>query len=461
MNQGSISDIFENQKSFFKTGRTQSIEYRRQQLNNLKKLVEENEKSIHEALYKDLKKGEFEAFTSETGFVVQEIQKTLGHLDKWAKKKRVSTSLIHFPASSYVKPEPLGTVLIISPWNYPFQLLLSPLIGALAAGNTAILKPSEVASHTSDIVAELIPKYFENGVISVVEGAVEETQALLELPFDYIFYTGNEFVGKIIMEKASRHLTPVTLELGGKSPCFIVGDLDLELAIKRVTWGKFFNAGQTCVAPDYLLVEERYFDETVRLFKAHIKELFGSDPSASDDYGKIINQRHFDRLLSYFEKDQVLIGGESNKDTCYIAPTVIEANFDSVIMRDEIFGPLCPIIKIKSLQEGIDYVNSRPKPLALYVFTSDNYIEEKILTETTSGGVCINDTLIHLSSDTLPFGGVGASGMGRYHGKYSFDTFSHYRAVMRRKLFMDIPIKYPPYTDSKVSTVRKLLKFLG
>jgi len=456
-----IKSLFENHQSYFAEGETQSVSYRKDQLARLRDMIEQNESRIHQALKEDLGKSEFEAYVSETGFCIQEIDKTIHHVDKWARKKSVSTSLLHFPASSYIKPEPLGTVLIISPWNYPFQLLISPLIGAIAAGNTAILKPSEVAPATSKLVTELVKKTFSESYIAVVEGAVDETQALLDLPFNYIFYTGNEFVGKIVMEKASKHLTPITLELGGKSPCFVVGDVDLELTIKRITWGKFFNAGQTCVAPDYLLIEERHYDQAVEYFKKFIQELYGNDPSQSDDYGKIINERHFDRLMGYFTKDEILVGGDSNRESCYISPTILEANYDSAVMRDEIFGPLCPLIKISSLEDGIKYVNSRPKPLALYIFTNDEGKEQKILHETTSGGVCINDTLLHLSSDTLPFGGVGASGMGMYHGKFSFDTFSHFRAVMKRRQFLDIPIKYPPYNSSKLSQIRKILKFMG
>lgn len=461
MSLENIKTAFQNQKSYFADGETQSVSFRKDQLSRLRDLIEHNESEIHQALKEDLGKSEFEAFVSETGFCIQEIDKTIHHIDKWARPKPVSTSLLHFPASSFIKPEPLGTVLIISPWNYPFQLLISPLVGALAAGNTAILKPSEVAPSTSKLVARLVKENFSEQYITVVEGAVEETQALLDLPFDYIFYTGNEFVGKIVMEKASKHLTPVTLELGGKSPCFIAGDVDLELTIKRITWGKFFNAGQTCVAPDYLLIEEKYYDRTVEYFKKFIQELYGNDPKESDDYGKIINQRHFDRLMGYFSKEDILLGGDSDKEACYISPTILKADYDSPVMKEEIFGPLCPLIKVKSVEEAIKFVNSRPKPLALYIFTNDEFVEQKILNETSSGGVCINDTLLHLSSDTLPFGGVGASGMGMYHGKFSFDTFSHMRAVMKRRQFLDIPIKYPPYNSSKLSKIRKLLKFMG
>ncbi|TNE98087.1 MAG: aldehyde dehydrogenase [Deltaproteobacteria bacterium] len=461
MSLESIKSIFEDHKNYFSEGETLSISFRKNQLARLRDLIEKNEKAIHDALKEDLGKSEFEAYVSETGFCILEIDKAIHNIDKWARTKSVSTSLLHFPASSYIKPEPLGTVLIISPWNYPFQLLISPLVGAIAAGNTAILKPSEVAPATSRIVADLIKNHFSNSYISVVEGAVEETQALLDLPFDYIFYTGNEFVGKIVMEKASKHLTPVTLELGGKSPCFIVGDVDLDLTIKRITWGKFFNAGQTCVAPDYLLVEEKHYEKIVPLFEKYINELYGKDPKISDDYGKIINQRHFDRLMGYFTKEEILLGGDSDREAKYISPTILKAQFDSSVMREEIFGPLCPLIKIKNIDEGIKFVNSRPKPLALYIFTNNEELETKILERTSSGGVCINDTLLHLSSDTLPFGGVGASGMGMYHGKFSFDTFSHFRAVMKRRQMLDIPIKYPPYTSSKLSKIRKLLKFMG
>jgi aldehyde dehydrogenase (NAD+) len=349
-------------------------------------------------------------------------------------------------------------VLVISPWNYPFQLLISPLVGALAAGNTAILKPSEVAQRTSNVIAELVPKYFKEDVVSVVEGAVDETQALLDLPFHHIFYTGNSHVGRIVMEKAAKHLCPVTLELGGKSPCFIDKNNDLDLVGKRLAWGKFFNTGQTCVAPDYVLVEAGVKDRLVTSINKALAEFFPNGAKNSEDYGKIINERHFDRLISYIDETEVLSGGKSDRDNLFIEPTILSSKATSPSMKDEIFGPILPIIEVASYKEAKDFIRSRPHPLAAYAFSKDSHLLEDFSNSITSGGMCLNDSLVHLTSENLPFGGVGESGMGSYHGKRSFDIFSHHKSVMKRGWFPDLPVRYPPY-KGKLGFVRKLLSW--
>jgi acyl-CoA reductase-like NAD-dependent aldehyde dehydrogenase len=374
------------------------------------------------------------------------------------KKKRVKSPFLQFPARSYIVPEPLGVVLVISPWNYPFQLLISPVVGALAAGNTAILKPSEAAQSTSKVIAELVPKYFDKSVVSVVEGAVAETQALLDLPFHHIFYTGNSHVGRIVMEKAAKHLCPVTLELGGKSPCFIDKDNDIDLVGKRLAWGKFFNTGQTCVAPDYVLVEGSVKDKLVNSIKKALLEFFPEGAKNSPDYGRIINERHFDRLLGYMDQSEVISGGNTERESLFIEPTLLNSSASSPSMKDEIFGPILPIIEVADYKEAKNFIRSRPHPLAAYAFSKNNELLEDFTSSVTAGGMCLNDSLVHLTSEHLPFGGVGESGMGSYHGKRSFDIFSHHKSVMKRGWFPDLSVRYPPY-KGKLGLVRKLLSW--
>ncbi len=437
-----------------------SYDSRRDHLLTLRKLILENENKILEALEEDLGKSRFEGVISETLFLVKEIDFSLKKLKKWMKKKRVSTPFLQFPARSFIVPEPVGVVLIISPWNYPFQLLISPLIGALAAGNTAILKPSEVAPAVSSVIAELVPKYFSEGIVGVVEGAIAETQALLDLPFQHIFYTGNSHVGRIIMEKAAKHLCPVTLELGGKSPCFVDKDNDLQLVARRLMWGKFFNTGQTCVAPDYVLVEEETQAALIEAMKKALAEFFPFGAKDSPDYGKIINERHFNRLESYLEESEIEYGGERDKSKLYFSPTLLKATESSKSMKEEIFGPILPIIKVKNFDEALSFIRRRPHPLAAYAFSRNGKLLNRFCDEVTAGGMCLNDSLVHLTSETLPFGGVGESGMGAYHGKKSFDIFTHYKSVMKRGLFIDLPVRYPPY-KGKENLIRRLLNWLG
>lgn len=459
MSETKIKELFETQKNHFLDGKTSSLDSRLEALNSLISLIEDNEHQIFEALGKDLGKSNFESYIGETGYVVNEARHARRRLKKWMKKRRVSSPLLQFPARSYIQPEPLGVTLIISPWNYPFQLLFSPLVGALAAGNTAIIKPSEIASNVSTLVAELVPKYFKKELLAVVEGAVEETTSLLKQNFDYIFYTGNEFVGKIVMEAAAKNLTPVTLELGGKSPCALFEVHNMELAVRRIVWGKYFNSGQTCVAPDYLLIKKGKKEEFVELFKKVINEFY-VDPKNSPDYGRIASPRHFERLESMLAEEKVLLEYGKDKERLYMGPVLVEANDFSSSMDSEIFGPILPIIEFESFKDAISFVRKRPKPLASYVFSDTDNNINLWQSQVSSGGLCINDTVVHLSSENLPFGGVGPSGMGSYHGRKSFDTFSHLKSVMKRYLFWDLPVRYPPY-GGKLSLIRKIFRLFG
>ena len=455
-----ISSLFKAQQQAFIDQKNLSFDQRKKHLMALRNLILENEDDILLALKEDLGKSELEGAISETLFTVKEIDHTLKKLKKWMRKKRVGSPLLQFPVRSFIQPHPKGVILIISPWNYPFQLLMSPLVGALAAGNTAILKPSEIAAATSRIVAKLIPKYFPSEIVSVVEGAIPETTALLELPFNHIFYTGNGFVGRIVMEKASKHLTPVTLELGGKSPCLIWGENDFPLVAKRLAWGKFFNVGQTCVAPDYVLINEKDKPALLKCLKDALKEFFPEGSEKSPDYGTIISGKHFERLIGYIPEGEVEIGGENKKESLYIAPTVLSSTPDSPAMKEEIFGPVLPILTVQSMDEAIRFINSQPNPLAAYVFSKEESVLEKFNQNVISGGMTMNDCLVHLTSENLPFGGVGESGMGSYHGRKSFDTFTHFKSVMKRGLFVDLPLRYPPYLG-KIGILRRLLDWLG
>lgn len=460
MNLEQIDALVENQRELNRSKPRFTFKERIEFLTKLEKTLYKYEKEINQALYDDLRKCAFEAQIAEFIFVMNEIKMIKSNLKSWMKDKKVKTALIHFLAKSFVRPEPYGTVLIISPWNYPFQLLFSPLIGALAAGNRVVLKPSELSSNTSRITAKIIKDAFDPTVVACVEGAVEETTRLLDNKFDYIFYTGNGVVARIIMEKAAKNLTPLTLELGGKSPCFVFGHQKLDVTAKRIVSGKFFNAGQTCIAPDYILVEEERYDELVEKLKKYIVEFYGKDALKSASYGRIINERHFDRLIKLYTEDEVLCGDVVLKEEKYISPTLLKASKDSLSMKEEIFGPILPIIKIRNLKEAIDFVLTGEKPLASYIFSDDKKIVESILSRVSSGGVTLNDTLLHIANEHLPFGGVGESGMGAYHGQHSFDLFSHKKAVFNASTSIDLPLKYPPYFG-KLKLVKWLYKFFG
>lgn len=447
-----------SQRHFFLRGSTQSIAFRKDALAALRASIVARQQDICNALHADLNKSPFESYMCEVGLVLDELTHMQRHLNRYMQPQKAKTPLSQFPARARLVPEPLGVCLVMSPWNYPFLLSLSPVIGAIAAGNCVILKPSAYAPNTSAILAELLEDAFPAQHVCVVEGGREENAALLEQKFDHIFFTGSVEVGKLVMEKAAQHLTPVTLELGGKSPCIVDETADLKLAARRIVFGKYLNAGQTCVAPDYLLVHECVKDELLNYIFAEIKSIYGKDAAVGDDFGKIITERHYRRLLGLLEGEDVVCGGAHNDQTMQIFPTVVDhVTADSPLMQEEIFGPILPVLTYFRLDEAIQFVQQRPKPLALYLFTAQTEVEDAILQACSFGGGCINDTIIHLACGTLPFGGVGESGMGQYHGKYSFDTFTHYKAVVKRGR-LDLPVRYRPYTAQKESILRRLLK---
>ncbi|MBD2680704.1 MULTISPECIES: aldehyde dehydrogenase [Nostoc] len=451
-----ISEIIQHQREFFQTGKTKDINFRIEQLQKLKQAIIEHEQQIIEALEADLHKPVVETYLTEIA-VIKEIDYAIKHIKTWAKPKKAPVSLDFFSYSARIYPEPVGVVLIISPWNYPFQLAISPLVGAIAAGNCAIIKPSEIASHTSGIVAKIITKYFQPGYIAVVEGGVETSQKLLAEKFDHIFFTGGTAVGKIVMEAAAKHLTPVTLELGGKSPCIVDTDINLEHTARRITWGKFINAGQTCIAPDYLLVDKNIKKDLIDGLEKTLKEFYGDNPANSPDYARIISQKHFDKLVKFVEDGKVIVGGETKSSERYIAPTIIDnVSLEDSVMQEEIFGPILPIIEYSDIAEAIALINSKPKPLALYLFSQNKDLQKRVLQETSSGGVCINDTIMHVGVPSLPFGGVGDSGIGNYHGKASFDAFSHEKSVLQNSFWLDLKWRYAPY-KSKLPLIKKLL----
>jgi acyl-CoA reductase-like NAD-dependent aldehyde dehydrogenase len=457
-----IKDIVESQNRFFKTQKTKDINFRIEQLKILKSSIINNESLILKALSQDLKKNEFEAYTTEIGFILNEINKTIKDIKSWVKPTKVSS--VKIPLSkSWIKSEPLGKVLIISPWNYPFQLALSPLIGAIAAGNTSIIKPSEISKYTSQIIKKIINENFNEKYIAVIEGNAKITQQILTNKFDYIFYTGSETIGKIIMASAAKYLTPVTLELGGKSPCVVDTECDIEKTARRITSGKFMNAGQTCIAPDYILVNLQIKDKLILKIKESVQKFYSQNPESSKDYGRIINTYHFNRLMNYLteknSKNKLIYGGNSIKSQLYIEPTILEIkNKKSQIMQEEIFGPILPIIGYTKIDDAIEYINSKPKPLALYIFSENEVTQNKIINETSSGGVCINDTILQVANSELPFGGVGNSGFGRYHGKASFDTFSNFKSILKNTTIFEIPKRYPPFHKLSLKIIKLLLK---
>jgi aldehyde dehydrogenase (NAD+) len=449
-----LQALLQRQRDFFATGQTKEIDFRLAQLKALKQAILAHQTEVMAALHADLGKPEFEAYLTEIG-VTQEIDYAIKHLRTWAKPQKVSTSAITFPARAEIRSEPLGIVLIIGPWNYPFQLMIAPLVGAIAAGNCVLLKPSELSPHTSQVITKIIQATFQPQYIAVVEGGIEASQALLAERFDHIFFTGGTAIGKVIMEAAAKHLTPVTLELGGKSPCIVDTEIHLEHTARRIVWGKFMNAGQTCVAPDYLLVHRQVKPALLSAIQKTIQGFYGDDPEQSPDFGRIISSRHFNRLADLL-KDKILIGGETNAEKRYIAPTVMEATWDDPVMADEIFGPILPVLEYEDLAEAIAQINARPKPLALYLFSSNKQTQARVLRETSSGGVAINETIMQIAPHTLPFGGVGDSGMGSYHGKYSFDTFSHRKSVFYKPFWLDLKVRYAPYAG-KMDLMKKLM----
>lgn len=454
----SISEKFNinELKRTFSTGKTKSYAWRVEQLVALRNLIEENDKEIISALYNDLHKSDTEAWLSEIGYSINIIKDTLKKLKSWMRGRRVSTPLIAQPGISYIINEPLGVALIIGAWNYPFQLVIAPLIAAISAGNCAVIKPSELAEATSALLAKLIPKYLDNSAFRVVEGGKDETSELLSQNFDKYFYTGGEQVGRIVMRAAAEHLSSVTLELGGKSPCIVDGKTNIDVAVRRIVWGKWMNAGQTCVAPDYILIEEEYLADFSQALIAEIKKQYGLKVSENKDYGRIINQRHCARLVGYLDGLNVIHGGKHKVDERFLEPTVVlQAAEDSALMQEEIFGPILPIITLKSKQQMLDFITRRPKPLAAYVFTSNANFESEFIQQVSAGNICVNDTSIFMVNHNLPFGGVGPSGLGQYHGRSGYDTFSHKKSVMKRSFKFDLSVRYAPFSKLKLMLLKK------
>ncbi|MET8978307.1 aldehyde dehydrogenase family protein [Streptomyces sp. NPDC004539] len=443
----------------FATGRTRPAAWRREQLRALRGLLIDRQSELSDALHTDLGKSPLESYLTELGFVVNEIDHTLRHLGRWMRPRRVGVPLSLAPARARTVREPLGTVLIVSPWNYPLQLALAPLVGALAAGNCAVVKPSELAPATSAALAHWLPKVLDPEAVAVVEGGVPETTELLEQRFDHIFYTGNGAVGRIVMTAAARHLTPVTLELGGKSPAIVEPGADLATAARRIAWGKFMNAGQTCVAPDYVLAVGEAGAEIEGHLAAAVREMYGERPAESADYGRIVNERHFERLTGLLGDGRTVVGGESDKESLFIAPTVLaDVSPESGVMREEIFGPVLPIVRVPDLDAAISFVTGRDKPLALYAFVGSSRSKKRIEAETSSGALAFGVPNAHLTVPGLPFGGVGESGVGRYHGAHSIDTFSHHKAVLDKPLLLDpLRVAYPPFTQVKERILRRLV----
>lgn len=425
-------------------------------LKTLQKSIIAHESEIFDALKKDLNKSPFEAYETEVGITLQELQYVIKHVRSWAKPERVKTPLLHFKSTSFILSEPYGVVLIMSPWNYPLQLSIAPLIGSIAAGNCTLIKPSAYSPATSAVIAKIVRECFDEGFVAVVEGGREANQALLKEKFDYIFFTGSVEVGKTVMAAAAENLTPVTLELGGKSPCIVDCNTNLEITARRIVWGKCLNAGQTCVAPDYLLVHKDVKNDLLNSMKKYIAEFYGQHPHKSEDLPKIINRKHFDRVKELLNCGKTVVGGQYDEKTLKISPTILDdVSWDEPVMQEEIFGPVLPVLEFDDLSQVIETVNKRPKPLALYLFTTSKQTEKKILENIPFGGGCINDTIVHLATSYMPFGGVGESGMGGYHGRWSFDTFSHKKSILKKSNLIDIKLRYPPYRD-KLSLLKKM-----
>lgn len=436
------------------------IKYRKESLKKLLHVITQNEEAIINALYSDFRKPAFEAVLTETNYVIGDLKQTIKNINSWAKPKKVWSSLLNFPSSDYIYSEPYGNVLILSPWNYPFQLALCPLVAAVAAGNKVTLKPSELTPHTSAIIAKIISETFPVKDVVVVTGDATIAADLLKKRWDYIFFTGSVGVGKIVAKAAAENLTPVTLELGGKSPCIVDETANLELSARRIVWGKIINAGQTCVAPDYILVHHEMKDTFVKFLIQEIEKALGQNPEESPDYARIINLKNWQRQLSLLENQKILYGGQASQDSLYLSPTLLdEPKMDSLVMKEEVFGPILPILSYKSKEEIDKIISSFDKPLALYLFSQNNFFIDEVLKKYSFGGGCINDTVIHLVNNNLPFGGVGNSGMGAYHGKLSFDIFSHKKSIVKRGTWLDLPLRYAPYGD-KLKTIRKVLKWI-
>lgn len=437
-----------------------SLSFRKETLIQLLNTIVIHEDEIIEALYDDFKKPAFEAVLTETNYVITELKDTIKNLSKWAKPKKVFPSILNFPSTDFIYKEPYGKVLIIAPWNYPFQLALCPMIAAVAAGNQVVVKPSELTPKTSAVIRKIIEKIFHINHVECIEGGLEVSQKLLAERWDYIFFTGSPTVGKIIAKAAAENLTPVTLELGGKNPCIIDETANLKLAAKRIIWGKFINAGQTCIAPDYILIQKDMKSHFIAYLKTEITKAYGENPALSPDFARIINTKNWLRLANLIEEEKVIFGGQTDIENNYIAPTLIEENdMESLLMQEEIFGPLLPILSYEKEEDIKTVISKFEKPLALYVFSENKRFSEKIIKQYSFGGGCINDTVVHFSNKRLPFGGVGHSGIGAYHGRLSFDTFSHKKSIVKKANWLDIPLRYAPYND-KLKSIKKILKWM-
>ena len=450
----------QRQRTFFQSGATRSLAFRREQLRKLQDALQTHESALISALHSDLRKSPTDAYVTEIATVLSEIRHAVRHLAAWMKPRRRSTPPLAWPARGFVQPEPYGVALIVGPWNYPFQLLLSPLVGAMAAGNCALIKPSEFAPHTAAVIAQLIVATFPESYIAIVQGDQQVGEALLREKFDTIFFTGSTNVGRVVMTAAARHLTPVTLELGGKCPCLVCADAPIDTTARRIVWGKFMNAGQTCVAPDYIVADRRVQPALVESIKRALREFYGEDPQKSPDYGRIINRKHFDRLMGYFGGGQIAHGGQHDASDLYLAPTILtDVPADAPVMQAEIFGPILPILPFDKLDDALTQLRDQPPPLALYLFTRDREAQQRFLAGTRSGGVCLNDTITHMVGKDLPFGGLGESGLGAYHGRASFDCFTHHRSVLRRSFAFDSKLRYPPPRVS-LATLKRAFRFL-
>nr|WP_317449126.1 aldehyde dehydrogenase [uncultured Sellimonas sp.] len=459
MTEQEIKNLVTRQSKYFQTGATLPVSARITALRRLYSAISSNEKEIHNALKKDLGKSGFESYMCETGLVLEEISYMLKHIQRFAGEKKVRTPLAQFHSRSYQKPSPYGVVLIMSPWNYPFMLTLSPLVDALAAGNTAVVKPSAYSPYTSEVLQKILSQCFDPQYAAVVTGGRAENTCLLKEHFDYIFFTGSQAVGKEVMRNAAEHLTPVTLELGGKSPCIVDQTADIKLAARRIVFGKYLNCGQTCVAPDYIYCHHSVKDRLIKEVQKQIQKQYGKQPLRNPNYGKIINEKHFDRILGLIDEKKVVYGGNSDRKTLRIEPTVLDhVTFQDAVMQEEIFGPLMPILTFDNLDDVIRKINSLSHPLALYFFTSDKSAAKKVTSRCGFGGGCINDTIIHLATTEMGFGGFGESGMGAYHGKIGFDTFSHYKSIVDKKTWIDLPMRYQPYQKLQEKMVRFFLK---
>lgn len=459
MTEQEIKDLVTRQRKYFQTGATLPVSVRVDALKRLYGVISGCEKEIHTALKRDLGKSGFESYMCETGLVLEEISYMLKHIHRFSREKNVRTPLAQFHSRSFKKPSPYGVTLIMSPWNYPFMLTLSPLVDALAAGNTAVVKPSAYSPHTSDVILQMLSQCFDPEYVAVVTGGRAENTCLLREHFDYIFFTGSQSVGKEVMRNAAEHLTPVTLELGGKSPCIVDKSADIKLAARRIVFGKYLNCGQTCVAPDYIYCHRSVKDRLVKEVQKQIQKQYGKQPLRNPNYGKIINEKHFDRLLGLIDKNKTVHGGGSDRHALRIEPTVLDnVTFADAVMQEEIFGPIMPILIFDNLDEAIRNINAMPHPLALYLFTSDKAAAKKVTSRCGFGGGCINDTIIHLATTEMGFGGFGESGMGSYHGKVGFDTFSHYKSIVDKKTWIDLPMRYQPYRKLHEKMIRFFLK---